>query len=641
MKERLPFCLTLTMVFLFVVAVGLGGLVFWFEPTFELAVAAPEARPPAQTETRPLARSAARPEARSETGPRAMMTASTASSKDSSNSADGSDIVFDSTSISPEAASVRLTGSLEPPEAPRLLTKEELAPFLSPADFFSTSGEDFQINGPDGEILTVKTALDPDLQAQVRKWIRGAGARKAALVVLNPQTGRILAMAGTEARTGNAVLDSSFPAASVFKMVTASAVLEKTDYTVMTPFAYDGDKHTLYRNNVFKEVDQGVNEATLKESFAESINAVFGKLGAFSLPPEDLAEMARNFGFNEEIAFELPLAVSSFDLDLATYGEGEPIEDDLAFDFDSADYSGRGGQSADSLWSSETGLRFKPLQAKNENPSVGPGQIAALQAKKPVGASLGETELDEAEFSESPYGGLKAGDRQAGGTNVDGTKIDASDSFSAVESLAAAAKAREEAELADAYRLAELASGFNRQTRLSPLHGALMASVAVNGGLVYEPFVIREVLGMDGGAVYKGRPSIAGQAVSPETAQSLAELMQAAIDQGTGRKQFSDAQYHPLLSKLVLGGKSGTINDDDGLKVDWFVAFAKPKPETAAESGTEVGELALAAVVVHDGKYRVASQELIRRALLAYYQPRLLEESLTRKAETAKGSNKS
>jgi membrane carboxypeptidase/penicillin-binding protein len=120
--------------------------------------------------------------------------------------------------------------------------------------------------------------------------------------------------------------------------------------------------------------------------------------------------------------------------------------------------------------------------------------------------------------------------------------------------------------------------------------------------------------------VYRSRPRIVSKAASSQTADGLAELMQAAITDGTGRKHFSDAGYHPLLSRLELGGKSGTINDENGAKVDWFVAYAKPR------SGSESARsLALAAVVVHDGRFNLSSQELIKRALLGYYKNRLSE----------------
>jgi cell division protein FtsI/penicillin-binding protein 2 len=42
----------------------------------------------------------------------------------------------------------------------------------------------------------------------------------------------------------------------------------------------------------------------------------------------------------------------------------------------------------------------------------------------------------------------------------------------------------------DPYHLAEIASGFNKETQLSPLHAALMASVVLNGGRLMSPVLV-------------------------------------------------------------------------------------------------------------------------------------------------------
>jgi hypothetical protein len=134
---------------------------------------------------------------------------------------------------------------------------------------------------------------------------------------------------------------------------------------------------------------------------------------------------------------------------------------------------------------------------------------------------------------------------------------------------------------------------------------------------MYEPNIVSRVSDLNNTVVYLAAPRIMGRAVSLQTSEELSVLMQAAITNGTGRKFFSDALTNPVLSALTLGGKSGTINDENGSKVDWFVAFASPSAE-----GDKRCQLALAAVVVHDGRTNVASQELVRKALLAYYKPR-------------------
>jgi hypothetical protein len=371
-------------------------------------------------------------------------------------------------------------------------TKSDLAARLGLRPLIQPDFRFLEIKSAAGPDLYAETTLDPDLQSQAVQWLRRTGAQKAALAVLNPLDGEVLALAGwpQTGETANWALSESFPAASLFKIVTAAAAVEEARLTAESEVAYDGGKHTLFKANVSKTPDQGRHRTTLKEGFAESINTVFGKLGAYTLGPKSLADFAEKFRFNQPIEFEMPVAVSQFE----------------------------------------------------------------------------------------------SGDQN------------------------------------DLFHTAELASGFNRQTRTTPLHGALLSSAVISGGVLFEPTLVREVFDRDNNVYYRSQPKNLGRVIASGTARELSELMQAAVTLGTGRKHFADAENHPLLSDLVIGGKSGTINDEAGRRVEWFTAFSYwPEPG----SGQMVWPLAMAAVVVRDGRTAVDSQELIRQALIAYYQPLL------------------
>ena len=116
--------------------------------------------------------------------------------------------------------------------------------------------------------------------------------------------------------------------------------------------------------------------------------------------------------------------------------------------------------------------------------------------------------------------------------------------------------------------------------------------------------------------------------VSQATAKELARMMRAAVEDGTGRRTFHNAKEDPILSRLIIGGKSGTINNDAGQRVDWFVAWAKPRAGTGCQD-----MLAVSAVVVHSGQTTTTSQRLVRNALVAYYKDRLLGRRGAERAE--------
>ncbi|MFH1139887.1 MAG: penicillin-binding transpeptidase domain-containing protein [Pseudomonadota bacterium] len=368
------------------------------------------------------------------------------------------------------------------------LDKSKLAGIIGSHPFQPDEIQSFAITDSSGAALFVRTTMDPELQTWAVDFIAKIKSQSAALVAMDPKSGAVLSMAShtDDGRPINMALSNSFPAASLFKIITAAAAVEKNQLSSGSTLAYDGRKHTLYKKHIAGNIDQGAHQVTLKDSFADSINTVFGKLGAFSLGPKELESFAQRFHFNQPIKFEMPVQESKF---------AAPDEE-------------------------------------------------------------------------------------------------------------------------DPFRLAELASGFNRTTKVSPLHGAMLASAIVNDGQLMEPTIVREVFDKDNRIFYTHQPVSLGRVVSERTVRELTKLMEATVIEGTGQKRFKDLQRHPVLSKLDIGGKSGSIDNDEGRRVDWFVCFAKEK-EGSGQS------IALAAVVVHGEQMGLRSQEIIREAIIHYFKSRV------------------
>ena len=64
------------------------------------------------------------------------------------------------------------------------------------------------------------------------------------------------------------------------------------------------------------------------------------------------------------------------------------------------------------------------------------------------------------------------------------------------------------------YHWAELASGFNRDTTISPLHGAVMVSAVLNDGRMVTPAIVDRILDDGGEELYRWQPSWEQQAIS-------------------------------------------------------------------------------------------------------------------------------
>lgn len=150
------------------------------------------------------------------------------------------------------------------------------------------------------------------------------------------------------------------------------------------------------------------------------------------------------------------------------------------------------------------------------------------------------------------------------------------------------------------FNLAELASGYNRYTRVSSVHAAQMASAVVNDGSMIRPKILRT---SDTGLE---------KIMCRETADELRAMMCQTVRNGTFARAFSGAQKDPVLRGLTIGAKSGTINgvDPEGRRC-WFMGFAQ---DSATGEAITIGCL-----VIRDDRTQVETSELARGIIRSYF----------------------
>lgn len=166
----------------------------------------------------------------------------------------------------------------------------------------------------DGDETKVKVtyALDQLFQQKMQKTMNLWRPDHAAFVAIDATTGRIITMVSYQReKVGeNLTLQATFPAASIFKVVTASAAIDSRKASSDTVVPFNGGSHTLYKRNVN---DQSRNRwtrfMTMKDAFARSVNTFFGKLGLFYVGPEKLLDYAEKFRFNRPIRADVPVDV--------------------------------------------------------------------------------------------------------------------------------------------------------------------------------------------------------------------------------------------------------------------------------------------------------------------------------------------
>ncbi|HET7826988.1 MAG TPA: penicillin-binding transpeptidase domain-containing protein, partial [Anaeromyxobacter sp.] len=157
---------------------------------------------------------------------------------------------------------------------------------------------------PLGEGRAVLT-IDPRLQERLERSLQNYRVPWGATVMLEAGSGRVLALAehsdAEPARKGLALAPIA-PAASVFKIVTAAALLERgvgpTD-----PVCYHGGKRRLQPRLLADDPRRDRRCVSLAQAFGHSTNVVFAKLADRDLDAQALRATAERFLFNVPIAF--------------------------------------------------------------------------------------------------------------------------------------------------------------------------------------------------------------------------------------------------------------------------------------------------------------------------------------------------
>jgi cell division protein FtsI/penicillin-binding protein 2 len=158
--------------------------------------------------------------------------------------------------------------------------------------------------GPGG--AEVKLTLDPRLQRAAERLLAHAGAHEGAIAVADVRTGRLLAWASRGDR--DFVAEPFAPSASLFKVVTATALLESGKVSPATKECYEGGEHEIHPADLEK---RGATCTTLGEALGHSVNLVFARLAKKHLTPDSLRKHAADLAFSGEAPLDVPVGAST------------------------------------------------------------------------------------------------------------------------------------------------------------------------------------------------------------------------------------------------------------------------------------------------------------------------------------------
>ena len=148
-----------------------------------------------------------------------------------------------------------------------------------------------------------KLTLDPTLQAAAERILARARPHEGAIVLSDVRTGKILAWASRGAH--DAVVTPMAPSASVFKVVTAAALLESRKVSPATRQCYSGGEHGIEREDLHDDRSRDDRCTSLGDALGHSVNLVFARMALRHLQPEDLRGAAERLGIGAEIPIDI------------------------------------------------------------------------------------------------------------------------------------------------------------------------------------------------------------------------------------------------------------------------------------------------------------------------------------------------
>jgi cell division protein FtsI/penicillin-binding protein 2 len=149
--------------------------------------------------------------------------------------------------------------------------------------------------------------IDPELQKVASDILSAHHLPEAAVVLMDVSTGRILVYAShvEKGQPRDLCVEATAPAASVFKIVTATALVEHAALGPEERTCYSGGEQRILEKDLEPNPRRDRWCATLAGAMGRSLNTVFARLALQHLKPATLGETARGLGFGAALPFDL------------------------------------------------------------------------------------------------------------------------------------------------------------------------------------------------------------------------------------------------------------------------------------------------------------------------------------------------
>lgn len=155
---------------------------------------------------------------------------------------------------------------------------------------------------------TAELTVVPAYQRAANRLLREGAVAEGAIVMTDIKTGNVLVWANysEEAPMRDLARESFAPSASIFKIVTGSALVEN-GLKPNTEECYRGGKSRVDDGDFIRDPKRDKWCATLASAMGRSLNTVFARLAHDHLERDELESIAKRLGWDREIPFDVPI----------------------------------------------------------------------------------------------------------------------------------------------------------------------------------------------------------------------------------------------------------------------------------------------------------------------------------------------
>ncbi|MCA2961802.1 MAG: hypothetical protein IOD12_16250 [Silvanigrellales bacterium] len=167
---------------------------------------------------------------------------------------------------------------------------------------------------------TLRLTLNPELQASLKGILQRQRNIAGAMVLIESNTGRLLAMAERRGEEGNPlnpsggepiVTSARAPAASLMKIVTATAAIEKVSLRPDEEIFFSGGCGHLRGQNWLRDSARDRQHLTFARAFGVSCNTAFARIALYHTGLSTLRRFAAGYMFNKPIPSDVRIETSA------------------------------------------------------------------------------------------------------------------------------------------------------------------------------------------------------------------------------------------------------------------------------------------------------------------------------------------